>query len=164
MCVNDGWHHSNGENPKKKLHTSPIIVYAPLLNIHVNWIYILNSIFISIRQFIKTRKKKNQQIMEYTQLPWANTPIPDWSLLRECVCVCVYTRVPLCVCVFVIFQMLLCRVHRTIQGGPERMQRLIVNFKDIVIKQICFLFYWVENSFSNKMTSWPLLLDKAFGY
>ena len=28
MCVNDSWHHSNGEN-QKVLHTSPIVVYDP---------------------------------------------------------------------------------------------------------------------------------------
>ena len=27
--------------------------------------------------------------MEYARLPWANTHIPKWRLLRECVCVCV---------------------------------------------------------------------------
>ena len=54
---------------------------------------------------------------------------------------------------------------RPIQGGPERMQRLwSLISRTSSIKQIYFLFYWVENSFFNKMTPWPLILGKAFGY
>ena len=54
---------------------------------------------------------------------------------------------------------------KTIQGGPERMQQLwSLMSRTSSIKRICFLFYWVENSFSNKMTPWPLILGEAFGY
>ena len=52
-----------------------------------------------------------------------------------------------------------------IQGGPERMQQFwSLISRTSSIKRIIFLFYWVENSFSNKMTPWPLILGKAFGY
>ena len=38
-------------------------------------------------------------------------------------------------------------------GWPRKnATTLIVNFKDIVNKTNLFLFYWVENLFSNKMT------------
>ena len=47
----------------------------------------------------KEKRTFHKQIMEYARLPWANTHIPDWSLLQECVCVCVYVRLRLCVMV-----------------------------------------------------------------
>ena len=57
------------------------------------------------------------------------------------------------------------RILGPIQGGPERMQQLwSLISRTLSIKQNCFFFYWVENSFSNKMTPWPLILGKAFGY
>ena len=49
-----------------------------------------------------------------------------------------------------------------IQGGPERMQRLwSLISRTSSIKQNWFLFYYVENSFSNKMKPWSLILGKA---
>ena len=50
-------------------------------------------------------------------------------------------------------------------GWPRKnATTLIVNFKDIInIKWKWFLFYYVENSFSNKMTPWSLILGKMSG-
>ena len=50
-------------------------------------------------------------------------------------------------------------------GWPRKnATTLIINFKDIVNQTDFFFFYYVENSFSNKLTPWPLILGEAFGY
>ena len=49
-----------------------------------------------------------------------------------------------------------------IQGGPERMQQLwYLISRTSSIKRNWFWFYYVENSFSNKMTPWSLMLGKV---
>ena len=91
MCVNDSWHHSNGEN-QTFLHTSPVVVYAPLLSIKPHFLLTKLNLHLKFDYFsfqLVNLSKEGEHIFQKQIIEYARLLVSPMEASYENVCVCV---------------------------------------------------------------------------